>query len=231
MLIPQALLLKPNSGVHHYGPSLIEHCIWTAGLDPLIKLTHDNIEYTLPESSWNDLITSLLEEGVRKMENLTSGENGGYILYKPKPNNDGKCGPSLLLSSLRPNQNPHSNKILLEFQPHLLHQHRDQLKLSYPTFAIAVDEFFSHLSSQRVAQRADAAEAAARERLAKIQADQQRRVDDLVLEQKRWKDCARLVEIHADDVDRALGVINSALATGMNWEALEQLVLVRHQVS
>eukprot|EP00581_Thalassiosira_minuscula_P003102 CAMPEP_0183746706 /NCGR_PEP_ID=MMETSP0737-20130205/66895_1 /TAXON_ID=385413 /ORGANISM="Thalassiosira miniscula, Strain CCMP1093" /LENGTH=1321 /DNA_ID=CAMNT_0025982409 /DNA_START=49 /DNA_END=4013 /DNA_ORIENTATION=+ len=233
-VVLKALLLKPNSGVYHYGPSLIEHCIWTSGLDPVLKLSHDNIEYTLPEASWNDLITSLREEGSKVIENLTSGEGGGgYILYKPKPTTkddsdkvDNHKNDNSLLPTMMANQNPHSDKTLLEFQPHLLHQHKDQQSLKYATFAIATDEFFSHLSSQRVAARADAAEAAAKERLAKIQADQQRRVDGLVREQERWRDSARLVESHAEDVDRALGVINSALETGMDWEALEQLVTV-----
>ncbi|EED86484.1 signal peptidase [Thalassiosira pseudonana CCMP1335] len=206
----KALLLKPNSGVYHYGPSLIEHCITTAGVDPMVKLTHDNIEYTLPEASWNDLVSSLCGEGAKVIENLSSGESGGYILYKPKQTDD---------------KNDY-NKTLLEFQPHLLHQHKNQHALSYTTFATATDEFFSHLSSQRIAQRADAAEAAARERLSKIQLDQQRRVDGLVAEQEKSRDCARLVEMHAEDVDRVLGVINSALESGMNWDALEQLVLV-----
>mmetsp|Transcript_17184 Transcript_17184/g.37074 ORF Transcript_17184/g.37074 Transcript_17184/m.37074 type:complete len:1292 (-) Transcript_17184:45-3920(-) len=225
----KALLLKPNSGVYHYGPSLIEHCLRTAGLNPLLKLTRDNLEYTLPEASWGDLITSLREEGSRVIDNLTSGERGaGYILYKPKAvsksDKDEKNNNSLLPSSMAANQNPHADKILLEFQPHLLHQHQNQPCLKYATFAVATDEFFSHLSSQRVAARADAAEAAARERLARIRADQGRRAEGLAREQERWKEAARLVESHAEDVDRALGVIHSALETGMDWEALERLV-------
>eukprot|EP00571_Detonula_confervacea_P013443 CAMPEP_0172305898 /NCGR_PEP_ID=MMETSP1058-20130122/7094_1 /TAXON_ID=83371 /ORGANISM="Detonula confervacea, Strain CCMP 353" /LENGTH=1253 /DNA_ID=CAMNT_0013017635 /DNA_START=32 /DNA_END=3793 /DNA_ORIENTATION=+ len=232
-LVLKNLLLKPNSGVYHYGPSLIEHCLWTAGLDPVLKLTLDNIENTLPEASWNDLITALGEEGNKVIENLTSGEvvSGGYILCKPKAatpakNDDGKNNTNSLLPLLPSNTNPHSDKTLLEFQPHLLHQHKDQQYLKYATFAIATDEFFSHLSSQRMAARADAAEAAAHSRLAKIQADQLGRVKGLVVEQEKWKDSAQLVESHAEDVDRALGVINSALGTGMDWEALEQLVTV-----
>ena len=228
----KALLLKPSSGVYHYGPSLIEHCIKSAGLDPVVKLKHDNIDYTVPEASWEDLIASLRDEGSRVIENLTSAESGGFILYKNKTDGkdekkeeDGDENNSLLPTKTA-NTNPHSDKTLLEFQPHLLQQHKEQLCLKYATFAIATDEFFSHLSSQKVSHKADAAEAAARERLAKIQADQQRRVDGLVKEQERWRDGAQLVEAHAEDIDRALGVINSALETGMDWDALEQLVSV-----
>ena len=97
------------------------------------------------------------------------------------------------------------------------------------TFATAIDEFFSHLSSQRLAQCADAAEAAARDRLSKIRLDQQRRAEGLALERERWKHSAHLVETHAEDVDRALGVIYLALESGMDWNALEQLVLMEKE--
>jgi Zn-dependent M16 (insulinase) family peptidase len=35
--------------------------------------------------------------------------------------------------------------------------------------------------------------------------------------------------MHAEDVDRALGVISSALESGMDWNALEQLVLMEKE--
>ena len=35
---------------------------------------------------------------------------------------------------------------------------------------------------------------------------------------------AKLVEAHADDVDKALGVNNSALDLGTNWEQLDEIV-------
>ena len=230
----KALLLRQSSGLFHYGPSLIEHCILTAGLDPVIKFTHDNIEYTLPESSWRDLIQTLKEEGSKVIDNLTSGEScRGHILYKPKQDQQSDSSDiketEKTLAPTLPTQNQHADKILLEFQPHLLKQHQDQNFLSFPTFATAIDEFFSHLSSQRLAQRADAAEAAARDRLSKIRLDQQKRAEGLALERERWRHSAQLVEMHAEDVDRALGVISSALESGMDWAALEQLVLMEKE--
>ena len=232
----KALLLRQSSGLFHYGPSLIEHCILSSGLDPVVKLTHVNIDHTLPEASWKDLIQSLRDDGSKIIESLSCTESGGYLLYKPKPvdpqeedNNDNTRGGKAITPSLMPTQNPHSDKILLEFQPHLLLQHQTQQYLTFPTFAAAVDEFFSHLSSQRLAQRADAAEATARDRLSKIRLDQRRRAEGLALERERWKHSAHLVEIHAEDVDKALGVISAALESGMDWNALEQLVLMEKE--
>jgi len=84
LLVLKALLLKPNSGVYHYGPSLIEHCILTAGIDPVIKLTFDNIEGELTDALWTELLSALRCEGEKVIQNLTLGEGGGYILYKNK---------------------------------------------------------------------------------------------------------------------------------------------------
>ena len=227
----KALLLRQSSGLFHYGPSLIEHCILTAGLDPFVKLTHGDVEYTLPEESWIELVQSLRDEGSKVIESLSSGESGGYILYKPKselPDKEETIDMKALAPSLI-TPNTHSDKVLLEFQPHLLKQHRNQSHIPFPNFATAVDEFYSHLSSQKLAQRADAQEAAARERLSKIRLDQQKRADGLAFERERWKHSATLVETHAEDVDRALGVISSALESGMDWNALEQLVLMEKE--
>ena len=218
------LLLKPNSGVYHYGPSLIEHCLLTAGLDPVTKLTCDGIKDVLPAASWDRLVAALREEGARVIGNLTAGDGGGcgYVLYKPKEpkaaadeqNNNEKDAPPLSSAAAIADRDLHLDKTLREFQPHLLRQHAGQARLRHASFAVAVDEFFGCLSSQRAAARAEAAEAAARNRLARVRLDQERRVRGLVAEQDRWRDAARLVEGHAEDVDRALGVITGALETG-----------------
>ena len=89
-LVLKAFLLKPNSGVYHYGPSLIEHCIATAGVDPLMKLTVDNMESMLPVELWTTLLTALQCEGNKIIDNLTLNESGGYILYKSKATTDDK---------------------------------------------------------------------------------------------------------------------------------------------
>ena len=46
------LLLKPSSGVFHYGPSLLEHCILCANIEPSLKFTLDTIESLLPPHTW-----------------------------------------------------------------------------------------------------------------------------------------------------------------------------------
>lgn len=215
------LLLKPNSGVFHYGPSLIEHCVLSADLDASAKFTLETLEEVMPPCKWDTLIESLKVEGNRVITDFTNTEIKGYVLYREKPIKNDSAKTSTLLNSM-----PHSDKIFEEFQPHLLKQHEDMPKLVYDNFSMAVDEFFSLLEGQKRAIRAEAVEQNALERLEKIKKDQSKRMEGLENEMEKVKEHAVLVEMHADDVDKAIGVINSALDSGMDWTALFELVEV-----
>jgi len=214
------LLLKPNSGVFHYGPSLIEHCILHSGLEPGKKFTLETSENTMPPEAWRTLIRSLREEGQRVLDDFNNNNGKGYILYKEKI---GRASNDL---SETVKNIPHSDKIFEEFQPHLLKQHENRPRLEYNSFSMAVDEFFSLLDGQKRAARAEAIEQAALERLEKIKLDQSKRMEGLEQDMMRLQEHAQLIELHADDVDKAIGVINSALESGMDWEALDELVNV-----
>ena len=223
----KALLLKPSSGVSYYGPSLLEDCILCAKLDPNVKFTADNVDGVLSVAEWESLIASLKEEGPTIMNQLSTVESKGYILYRPKPaGDDGKNDGKPVEEA---EHQPFRDKILEEFQPHLLKQHEGRPFIEYDNFSQAVDEFFAHIGSQKQVLRSEAAEVAAKERLEKVRKDIQNRIDSLEKEQEKLKQHAQLVEVHAEDVDKALGVINSALDTGMDWEALDQLVEVEQQ--
>ena len=218
----KALLLKPSSGVYHYGPSLLEHCILCANLDPNMKLKADDVATVLDASQWGVLITSLQEQGAKIVNDLSTDEVKGYILYRPKPGMEST-------NEKQADGMQHRDKVFEEFQPHLLKQHEGRPFLQFDTFSEAVDDFFATFGSQKQALRAEAAETAARDRLEKIRQDQKNRIESLAKEQEKLKEHAQLIELHAEDVEKALGVINSALDTGMDWEALEQLVEAEQQ--
>ncbi len=229
------ILLKPNSGVFHYGPSLIEHCILMAGdmggtgrsMEPNTKFTLETLEDVMPPSSWEKLVHSLKVEGPKVIEDFNSAEGKGYILYKDKPASVKEDSKTLSEEGGSANHKiPHSDKLFEEFQPHLLKQHQNRPHLTYNNFSMAVDEFYSLLEGQKRAVRAEAAEQSAMERLNKIKRDQSKRHEGLEIEMVKVKEHAQLVEMHSDDVDKALGVINSALDSGMDWDDLEELVEV-----
>jgi predicted ribosome quality control (RQC) complex YloA/Tae2 family protein len=220
----KAFLLKPSSGVYHYGPSLLEHCILCASLNPEAKIGLETIDTVLSSEEWSRLIKALQEEGTSRINAVENDETPGYTVYRFKDkapeesraDNDNKLGGGLA----------HVDKVLEEFQPHILKQHEGRPHIQYNSFSEAVDDFFAHLGGQKQSLRAEAAEAHAHQKLEKIRKDVQQRVETLQKEQEKLKEHAELIELHADDVDKALSVINSALDTGMDWEALEQLVEV-----
>lgn len=232
----KTLLLQPASGVSHYGPALLEHCILVAQLDP-----HCNPDDILGNEKTNahwceTLLKSLREEGPRVMaalQDASSNQKPGYILYQPNENNNNNTTSSNENNnsdnSKKKDLPPHSDKILQEFQPHLLQQHANRAYLEYADFGAAVDDFFTHVVSQKSALKAQAAEAAARQKLERVRVDQADRLTALHDEQDVLRKQAVAVQQHADNVEKALAVVNSALDSGMDWDQLEEVVAVEQQ--
>jgi len=210
------LLMKPSSGVSHYGPSLIEHClrsanVWDTGDGTTSKYPHD-LKTT---EEWKSLQTVLESEGTRILTDIRNSASKGYILYQEKQTKN---------STTSSPASPFNDKILLEFQPHLLKQHEAMRHLEYLTFDLAADNFFSHLDLQKRILRAEQQQTQAEQRLEKIRLDQEKRFASLMDQQEILLEEAQLVELHADMVEKALQVVNSALDSGMDWDQLEDLV-------
>lgn len=212
----RSLLLRAESGVAHYTPTLLEHCLLCAEIDP-----KQQPPSTLNEDDWKRLQISLLKEGERIFAETEVVDGKGYILYQTKPTSTDQQNEE---------QNPatslYGDKLFLEFQPYLLKQHQHMLRLEFDSFNHAVDAFFAHIESQKRVLRAETQQAQAEQRLDKIKKDQEQRVEQLRKQQETLKIQAQLVETHADMVDKAIQVVNSALDTGMDWDQLEDLVRV-----
>eukprot|EP00536_Pseudo-nitzschia_multiseries_P015154 jgi/Psemu1/217046/e_gw1.831.20.1 len=216
------LLTKPSSGVSHYGPSLIEHCLrcanlWEATIGGTNSAGQSKYPHDLTTSEeWKAFQSILQSEGGRILNGIQNDVSKGYILYQDKTNKTATTLPEPTSSF--------DDKILLEFQPHLLKQHESMPRLEYRSFDMAVDNFFSHLDLQKRILRAEQQQSQAEQRLEKIRLDQEKRFASLIEQQESLLEEAQLVEIHADMVEKALQVVNSALDSGMDWEQLEDLV-------
>lgn len=243
-------LLKPTSGVYHYGPSLLDHCILSSGLDPTLALNCIYNEETeneakslfldpkvLSHDQLSLLLSKLKQDASEIIESLTTtshkeGEKKGYILYQPFKETDKED-----TDEKKKNSRTHSDKLFLEFQPHLLEQHTNPVSskhgnvqiLKYDTFSQAVDNFFSHLDSQKRAVKASNLQASAQQKLVNIQADQNARMEALENELAGFYEDAQWIEQNAEIIDDCLTVVNSALDSGMNWDDLESLVEVEQQ--
>ena len=208
------LLMKASSGVSHYGPSLLEHCLRCAGLWETSTVTSKYPHDLTTTEEWKALQDVLESEGTRILTDIRNSASKGYILYQEKQTKN----------PTQPSASPFDDKILLEFQPHLLKQHEVMPHLEYHTFDLAADNFFSHLDLQKRILRAEQQQTQAEQRLEKIRLDQEKRFASLIEQQESLLEEAQLVEMHADMVEKALQVVNSALDSGMDWDQLEDLV-------
>lgn len=209
----KTLVLQSNSGVSHYGPALLEHCILTAGLDPHSAIVD---EEALQSIQWPSLRSALLVEGQRILDSLKKGAAKGYIRYTESASAAGEVS----------GEAPPATRLFQEYLPCLFSQHSDALIREYTTFGDAVQDFYQQLVEQKASQRTNQLERAAHDKLEKIRLDQAARVATLQQEQQQLQLQAQLLQQHASSVDAALTVVNSALNSGMDWVQLSQLVQV-----
>lgn len=215
----RGLLLKPASGVGHYSPSLIEHCLLCADINPKEKPPS-----FLTDADWRRLQEILRSEGGRILADMELADAKGYIFYQPKLASDDGEKDSAGQKSLP--ATPFDDKLLLEFQPHVLKQHEEMPKIEFESFDRAVDAFFAQIEGQKRVLRAETQQVQAEQRLEKAKKEQEQRIQQLFEQQELLKEQAQLVETHADMVDKAIQVVNSALDSGMDWDQLEDLVHV-----
>ena len=240
-----------QNDIHHYGPALIEHCIRRAQLNPnenIIQqqqpLASSDAMTVQPytDDEWELLRNTLQTEGTRILQCLQDGNSStGYILYRPMmtpsssssftstatlPNTTTPPVNTMIHDTTTMETFDFSDKILIEFQPVLLAQHESLQWIQLQHFALAVEIYFDHMADQRNTIKAMNAEKAVLAKLEKVRVDQQLRIESLYEQQNLLEQQARSVQYHADDVDKALLVINSAISSGMSWDQIEQIVKV-----
>jgi hypothetical protein len=82
----------------------------------------------------------------------------------------------------------------------------------------------AQIDEQKAAQAQLAHERAALLRLEKVKADQTKRVEALGAEAEAQERRALLIHLNLEAVDGAIGAVNGALAAGMDWGELEQMI-------
>ena len=115
-------------------------------------------------------------------------------------------------------------EIYEEFLPILLKQHSSKRYKVYSSFTDAVDEFYSKSEAQKAAKRHNAIEAAAKSKLTKMKKEQEDRIDSLKIQEITSIEKAQAIEANFDSIDKARLVVNSAIANGIDWDELKELV-------
>ncbi|POM59388.1 Nuclear export mediator factor NEMF, partial [Phytophthora palmivora] len=239
--IKQLLLVK-ESTFGGLGPVIIEHCLVRAEISPTLKIKNAADFTALGEDKLTALLAEI-QEGWKLLERLQDEQTSvnGPV---PVQNDDGvgdndadeaatsvvkdqsaslqKCGFIIIKDSA----DESAPEQFEEFTPFLYAQHLQAHKKvkSFDTFDEAVDEYFSRFEAETAEVAKQSAQVAAENKLAKLKKNQQQQLAQLREVQEQSFQHAQLIEANQQDVENVLLVIRSALASGMDWRGLEELV-------
>ncbi|KAJ0391869.1 hypothetical protein P43SY_011914 [Pythium insidiosum] len=232
------LLLTKDATFGGLGPVIVEHCIVSAGLQPTLKIRSSSEFKAIGVTELMRLVTEL-QAGWTLLEKLQS-EQRTVITAEGEGAAEGQAEPVALVASdaglaakqgfiiLAPKKNPSDPDQFEEFTPYLYAQHRahgDESRVrAFDTFDDAVDEYFSHYEAQVAEVARQNAKAAAESKLEKLRKNQKQQIDQLLEVQEQSFRHAQLIEANQQDVENVLLVVRSALASGMDWRGLEELV-------
>ncbi|KAE9351397.1 Nuclear export mediator factor [Phytophthora fragariae] len=242
LTIKQLLLVK-DSTFGGLGPVIIEHCLVRAGISATLKLKTAADFTALGDDKLAALLAEI-QEGWKLLERLQSeqtsvngpvpvqsddaadagdsDEDDAAPVTKMPSASSQKCGFIILKESTDEN----APEQFEEFTPFLYAQHQQAHKKakSFDTFDEAVDEYFSRFEAETAEVAKQSAQLAAENQLAKLKKNQQQQLAQLREVQELSFQHAQLIEANQQDVENVLLVIRSALASGMDWRGLEELV-------
>ncbi|KAF9923082.1 hypothetical protein FBU30_006797 [Linnemannia zychae] len=207
---PKDILKKILNTKLFYGPALTEHAILKADLTP--NLVVSSGFDTSVGSPHLEALFAALQDADRIIENGGATDKKGYII---------------MLKHKKKNPDDPNEKELVtydEFHPYLFAQHESQSYKEFESFDAAVDEFFSALESQRLEVKKRAQEDHAQKKLDSVRMEHLGRIRGLEEAQQMNVMRAELIEANLEMCDQAIMIIRNAVATGMDWKDLADLV-------
>ncbi|ELU02895.1 hypothetical protein CAPTEDRAFT_151175 [Capitella teleta] len=188
-----------------YGPALIEHSLRAAGLPENCRMGKEFIV----QEHMASLLAALVE-AQRILENMGSESSKGYIIQKKEKKASSTEGDELITYN--------------EFHPYLYKQHESCPHLEFESFSKAVDEFFSKIESQKLDMKTLQQEKSVLRKLENVRKDHAQRLQALANEQEKDNIKGQLIEMNLPLVERAILVVQSALANQLDWADINQLV-------
>ncbi|KAF9213412.1 hypothetical protein BGZ59_005383 [Podila verticillata] len=207
---PKDVLKKVVNTGFDYGPALTEHAIIKADLAPNLNVSTG---FDISEGSPHlEALFVSLQEADRIIEGKGNLQKKGYIILQQHKKKN-------------PEDNEEQELITYdEFQPYLFSQHEDKPLKEFESFDAAVDEFFSAIESQRLEIKRRAQEDHAQKKLDTVKMEHLGRVKGLEEAQQKNVLRAELIEANLEMCDQAVMIIRNAIATGMDWKDLADLV-------
>nr|CCA19934.1 conserved hypothetical protein [Albugo laibachii Nc14] len=218
----EQLLLTKSVGFGGLGRAIVEHCIVSTGI-PNSKIKSYQDVRTLEDHLGK--LAEELNKGIKLLQWLENNqeqymkdEQSTEILSesekKPK-------GGYIILGNAQTGTKTDTYE---SFTPVLYAQHREKAYVSFDTFDQTVDEYFSYHEARKTQTGSQAAQQAASSKLEKMRKNQIQQLDELHHSEEINLKHAQLIELHQLDIEKVLSVIRSALASGMDWKALKDLV-------
>ncbi|KAL0022374.1 hypothetical protein WJX77_005710 [Trebouxia sp. C0004] len=223
-----------------YGPAVADHCILLAGLSPQQQLKAK----PLGPAQRQGLLTAV-QAWEKWLDDCESEAPKGYITYRraDEPKRSKKQSAEAPITPAQPvpaspapdpgqasGTNPSELAKKLEgivyedFDPLLLKQNEGLQKLEFETYDAALDEFYARIEGQQVERNQSQQEKAALAKLDRIKLDQGKRADDLERDAAEAESKAALIEYNLEAVDAAINAVREALASGLDWRELGQMI-------
>ncbi|KAF0686277.1 Aste57867_21883 [Aphanomyces stellatus] len=208
------ILMSKESGYGAFGPTIVEHCMVEAGISPSLKVktATSNVHVPLSPEEAQTLVDSL-KAAPALLEELSA--NQVVVHGEHSDANDTSRHGFIVL-----NDHGHFD----EFTPYLYAQHRGKAIQEFHTFDQAVDEFFSKIEAQAAEAEKKQAAQVAETKVDKLKKHQQEQMAAFRRTQEDAVAQATLVEQNQQDIENVLLVIRSALASGMDWTDLDDLI-------
>nr|XP_033338960.1 nuclear export mediator factor NEMF homolog [Megalopta genalis] len=203
---PGENLKKVLNPLLEFGSSLIDHVLLKHGFSLGCKIGKDfNVIDHMPK------LILALECANNIMISARKNVSQGYIIQKKetKPTTDGT--QDFIYTNI-------------EFHPILFEQYKDSCYKEYPSFDVAVDEYFSAMEGQKLDLKALQQERDALKKLENVRKDHDQRLISLEKTQEVDKQKAELISRNQTLVDNAILAIQSALANQMAWPDIKVLL-------
>jgi len=111
-----------------------------------------------------------------------------------------------------------------EFAPYELAQFAGVPRRRFEMFDDAVDEYFARLEEQKAMQQHQKQEVVVNKKVQKLKSELDSRVADLQQAQITYQQKAELIEYNSQEVEAAIVVTSSAVASALDWDDLARMV-------
>ncbi|PWU85920.1 putative translation-associated element 2 [Trypanosoma cruzi] len=229
------------SAVHHFGPALADHILTVTGVKNVKKgeITSD------AEKMFKLLLPGMLQAWEITFSPLPGG---GYLISNHRQRKESRKGGQEASSkieedksqaevekSVNVNVADESQQQMQavqydDFTPVLLAQYSsDGVVTSFlKSFGSVCDAFFLYTETEKIEQHNEKKTTSVISKRNKFERDHQRRLNALEMEEQENQRKGECIIQNAVKIDEAIGLINGALAAGIQWDALRSLLKRRH---